>query len=119
MEKLKRYQDELESKGAESAHLKKKFKVGRQQTQQHFSCNSIVDFVIQFATLTVQIDAQILDTEVNFTGQEKDENEDSGLQIKGVFTISQRPVVLLQGGQALITFEEEKGEVLRCTATQL
>uniref|UniRef100_A0A667Y0J3 NID domain-containing protein n=1 Tax=Myripristis murdjan TaxID=586833 RepID=A0A667Y0J3_9TELE len=94
MEKLKRYQDELESKGAESAHLKKKFK----------------------------IDAQILDTEVNFTGPEKDENEDSGLQIKGVFTISQRPVVLLQGGQALITFEEEKvaSQILRmakCSVT--
>lgn len=57
----------------------------------------------------VQIYAQIPDTEVKFKAESKEELEDDGQPIRGVFAISQRPFVLLQGGQALITFEEERG----------
>ncbi|KAM3862356.1 N-myc-interactor [Diretmus argenteus] len=80
MDRLKRCKAELESKRAESTKLKQKFKIY----------------------------AEIPDTKVKFTGQEKEESENSGQQIVGVFTITQRPTVLLQGGQALVTFEEEK-----------
>lgn len=70
----------------------------------------------------VQIYAQIPDTEVKFTRQNKEESDDDSQPIREVFAISQRPTVLLQGGQALITFEEEKGthrfqwlcDIIRC-----
>lgn len=51
----------------------------------------------------------IPDTEVRFSGQNKEDTEDDRQPIRGVFAITQRPTVLLQGGQALLTFEEEKG----------
>ncbi|XP_068581310.1 N-myc-interactor [Cebidichthys violaceus] len=79
LDKLKRCQAALEAKKAESAKLKQKFKVY----------------------------AKIPDTEVEFKAQSKEESEDNSQQIRGVFAISQRPTVCLQGGQALITFEEE------------
>lgn len=37
----------------------------------------------------------------------RDERDDDTQPIRGVFTVSQRAAMLLQGGQALITFEEE------------
>lgn len=80
LDKLRRCQAELEAKKTESAKLKQKFKI----------C------------------AQIPDTEVKFTCQNKEESDDNNQPIREVFAISQRPTVLLQGGQALITFEEEK-----------
>ncbi|XP_044073644.1 N-myc-interactor [Siniperca chuatsi] len=80
LDKLRRCQDELEAKRAESTKLKQKFKIY----------------------------AQIPDTEVKFRAQNKEEREDDSQPIRGVFAISQRPTVLLQEGQALITFEEEK-----------
>ncbi|XP_035772287.1 N-myc-interactor [Neolamprologus brichardi] len=61
--------------------------------------------------LTTAIYAQIPDTEVKFISQNKEtreEGDEDSQPIRGVFTISQRAAVLLQGGQALITFEEEK-----------
>ncbi|XP_022609628.1 N-myc-interactor-like [Seriola dumerili] len=78
--KLMRCQAELEAKRAESTKLKQKFKIY----------------------------ALIPDTEVRFTTQDKEETDDDSQPIRGVFTISQRSTVILQGGQALITFEEEK-----------
>ncbi|XP_070694834.1 N-myc-interactor isoform X2 [Pempheris klunzingeri] len=78
--KLRRCKAELEAKRAKSAQLKQKFK----------------------------IHAQIPDTEVEFRAQIEEEREDDSQSIRGVFAISQRPTVLLGGGQALITFEEEK-----------
>ncbi|XP_062288402.1 N-myc-interactor isoform X1 [Scomber scombrus] len=80
LDKLRRCQTELEVKKTESAKLKQKFKIY----------------------------AQIPDTEVKFTCQNKEESDDNNQPIREVFAISQRPTVLLQGGQALITFEEEK-----------
>lgn len=80
MDKLKRCQAELEAKRSESMKLRQKFKIY----------------------------AQIPDTEVKFTEKNKENSEDDASAIRGVFTISQRPTVLLQGRQALITFEEEK-----------
>ncbi len=65
--------------------------------------------VTQCVPLPVQIYAQIPDTEVKFRAQNKEEREDDSQPIRGVFAISQRPTVLLQGGQALITFEEQNG----------
>ncbi|XP_070771343.1 N-myc-interactor [Enoplosus armatus] len=78
LDKLRRCHDELEAKRAETTKLKQKFKIY----------------------------AQIPDTEVNFG--DKEGREDDSQPISGVFAISQRPAVLLQGGQALITFEEPK-----------
>lgn len=80
LDKLKRCQAELKAKRTESSKLKQKFKIY----------------------------AQIPDTEVKFTRQNKEESDDDSQPIREVFAISQRPTVLLQGGQALITFEEEK-----------
>ncbi|XP_070831389.1 N-myc-interactor isoform X1 [Chaetodon trifascialis] len=80
LKKLKRYQAELEAKRTESTKLKLKFK----------------------------INVQIPDTEVKFRSQNKNEKVDDSQPIRGVFAISQRPTVPLQGGQALITFEEER-----------
>ncbi|XP_034417274.1 N-myc-interactor [Cyclopterus lumpus] len=80
LNKLKQCQAALEAKRAESTKLKQKFKIY----------------------------AQIPETEVEFRAQSKEEREDNSQPIRGVFGISQRPTVLLQGGQALITFEEEK-----------
>lgn len=42
---------------------------------------------------------------------ESDEQERAGQDIRAVFTIIQRPSFVLKGGEALITFEEEKGNV--------
>ncbi|XP_040913614.1 N-myc-interactor [Toxotes jaculatrix] len=80
LDKLRTCQAELEAKRAESTKLKQKFKIY----------------------------AQIPDTEVRFTTEDKEESHNNSQPIRGVFTISQRASVLLQGGQALITFEEEK-----------
>ncbi|KAM7406810.1 hypothetical protein PAMA_002839 [Pampus argenteus] len=80
LDKLKRCQAELEAKKTKSTKLKQKFKIY----------------------------AQIPDTEVKFTCQNKEESDDNNQPIREVFSISQCPTVLLQGGQALITFEEEK-----------
>lgn len=59
--------------------------------------------------LHLKIYIEIPHTEVKFRDQNEEEKEDDSQLIRGVFAISQRPSVLLQGGQALITFEEEKG----------
>ncbi|XP_028292352.1 N-myc-interactor [Gouania willdenowi] len=78
---LKQSQAKLKMRKAEATKLKEKFKI----------C------------------AHILHTNVNFLSQIKEEMMfDSDQPIKSVFTISQRAAVLLQGGQALVTFEEEK-----------
>lgn len=39
---------------------------------------------------------------------EREEGEEADDQVQSVFTVTQRPSFLLKGGQALITFEEEK-----------
>lgn len=80
LDKLMTCQAELKAKRTDSAKLKQKFKIY----------------------------AQIPDTEVKFTCQNKEESDDNSQSIREVFAISQRPTVPLQGGQALITFEEEK-----------
>lgn len=47
---------------------------------------------------------------------ESDEQEhaDQDQDIRAVFTIIQRPSFLLKGGEALITFEEKKGNAWNC-----
>lgn len=54
--------------------------------------------------------AAISDSKVVFARKvtEEEEEGESRTDIKGVFTITQKPAVILSGGQALITFEEEK-----------
>lgn len=47
---------------------------------------------------------------MKFTRTEAEEKEDRDEDVTGVFTVTQRPSFLLNGGQALITFEEENGE---------
>ncbi|XP_007575328.1 N-myc-interactor [Poecilia formosa] len=83
LDKLRRCKAQLEAKKTEASKLKHKFKIY----------------------------AQIPETEVKFLSlirEENEEGEDVSDSVRGVFTISQRAAVLLLGGQALITFEEEK-----------
>ncbi|TDH07250.1 hypothetical protein EPR50_G00121600 [Perca flavescens] len=79
-DKLKRCQDQLEARRVESTKLKQKFKIY----------------------------AQIPDTEVKFSSPVEEEEDGDSRPIRAVFAISQRAGVLLHGGQALITFEEER-----------
>ncbi|XP_069011314.1 N-myc-interactor-like isoform X2 [Embiotoca jacksoni] len=82
-EQLRRSQKELQEQKEESERLRQKFKIY----------------------------AQIPETEVKFIAEEREEGEEGDADsqpIRGVFTISQRAAVLLHGGQALVTFEEEK-----------
>uniref|UniRef100_A0A3P8U6P0 NID domain-containing protein n=1 Tax=Amphiprion percula TaxID=161767 RepID=A0A3P8U6P0_AMPPE len=82
LEKLRRVQAELDGKRAECTKLRQKFKIY----------------------------AKIPDTEVKFIACHKEtrNGRDGDTQpVRGVFTVSQRAAMLLQGGQALITFEEE------------
>lgn len=80
MQQLKKYEDMLKVKKAEYSSLQQLSKVK----------------------------ADIPETKVTFTGVET-EGEDKNYQdIVGVFTITQKPSLPLAGGQALITFEEEK-----------
>ncbi|KAL2081248.1 hypothetical protein ACEWY4_023101 [Coilia grayii] len=55
-----------------------------------------------------KIKAVIPEKRIKFSGLEKAEREDLCSNTEGVFTITQRPCTLLSGGEALITFEEEK-----------
>ncbi|KAM8856026.1 N-myc-interactor isoform 2-T3 [Spinachia spinachia] len=80
LDKLKGYQVVLQAKRAESTKLKCKFKIY----------------------------TQVPDTAIEFKAQIKEERDENSEPIKEVFTIIQRPTVSLQGGEALITFEEEK-----------
>ncbi|CAN9498056.1 unnamed protein product [Ophioblennius macclurei] len=77
---LKKLQDKLQDKRAQSTKLRQKFKV----------CTLIPD------------------TEVNFRKQHSEGSEVSDQVVAGVFTIIKKVDVPLKGGQALITFEEEK-----------
>ncbi|XP_007232472.3 N-myc-interactor [Astyanax mexicanus] len=72
-----------------------------------------------------KIKAQIPAKKMKFTHVATDEESDEYVDVlntRAVFTIIQRPSVLLKGGQALITFEEEKvaDQILRlakCSVT--
>ncbi len=58
----------------------------------------------------MQIEARIPGKPVKFAGVlEREECSEEEDQVKSVFTVTQRPSFLLKGGQALITFEEDKG----------
>ncbi|KAM4561309.1 N-myc-interactor isoform 1-T1 [Fundulus diaphanus] len=96
LDKLRRCKAELEAKRAETSKLKHKFKIY----------------------------AQIPNTDVKFLARFKEGEgwrDDSCKSIRGVFTISQRAAMLLQGGQALITFEEEKvaHQILKLTSCRV
>uniref|UniRef100_A0A1A8EWV0 N-myc (And STAT) interactor n=2 Tax=Nothobranchius korthausae TaxID=1143690 RepID=A0A1A8EWV0_9TELE len=81
-EKLGKCRKQMETKRAESAKLKERFKIY----------------------------APIPHTEVKFLApmKEKECTDEMNHLIRGLFTISQQVTFLLQGGQALLTFEEEK-----------
>ncbi|KAG9349395.1 hypothetical protein JZ751_027838 [Albula glossodonta] len=81
-EQLKEYEDMLKNKRAEHSALQQRFKVK----------------------------ADIPDMKVKFTGvrMEGEEVEENVQDIVSVFTITQKPSFQLRGGQALITFEENK-----------
>ncbi|XP_052388170.1 N-myc-interactor-like [Carassius gibelio] len=56
-----------------------------------------------------KIEASIPVKAVKFVRElEREEDEEADDQVQCVFTVTQRPSLLLKGGQALITFEEEK-----------
>ncbi|KAM3607536.1 uncharacterized protein V6R79_009353 [Siganus canaliculatus] len=79
LNELRRYEFEVESQRSKSAELRQKFKIS----------------------------IQIPDTVVNFRYQNQN-HKGEHKSINGVFAISQIPSVFLQGGQTLITFEEER-----------
>ncbi|XP_034550549.1 N-myc-interactor [Notolabrus celidotus] len=79
MDQLKEHEDQLLKRKREFSKLQEKFKIY----------------------------AKIPDTEVVFTGQSDEQVTDDEQPIRAEFVISQRPSVLLEGGQALITFEED------------
>ncbi|XP_060731722.1 N-myc-interactor isoform X2 [Tachysurus vachellii] len=81
--KLQQCKEQLKTKKAETDNLQRRFK----------------------------IKAEIPEKRMRFTHIQQEENEsdeNEAQDIKGVFTIIQRPSFLLKGGEALITFEEEK-----------
>ncbi|KAL1267281.1 hypothetical protein QQF64_032644 [Cirrhinus molitorella] len=55
-----------------------------------------------------KIEANIPEKAVKFARVLEKEEEEADDQVESVFTITQRPSFVLKGGQALITFEEEK-----------
>uniref|UniRef100_A0AAY4BNJ3 NID domain-containing protein n=1 Tax=Denticeps clupeoides TaxID=299321 RepID=A0AAY4BNJ3_9TELE len=77
--KLEVFQEKMRTKTEETASLKQRFQ---------------------------GIKAEIPEKRVKFTGPE--DHGDSSEETTGIFTITQRPSFLLQGGEALITFEEER-----------
>uniref|UniRef100_A0A3P9ITX0 NID domain-containing protein n=1 Tax=Oryzias latipes TaxID=8090 RepID=A0A3P9ITX0_ORYLA len=96
LEELRRCQEELKAKREESCSLKQTFTI----------C------------------AHIPEAEVRFVAPEEESSEESpcGDQlIRGVFTIIQRSGFPLKGGQALLTFEEEKvaAQILRIPRCQV
>lgn len=92
LEKLRRIQAELEARRAQSARLKQKFKI----------CAPVSDTQLTFTKKTEKREESDSDSDAD-----ADSDGDSD-PVRGVFTISQRTALLLEGGQALITFEEEK-----------
>ncbi|XP_062390722.1 N-myc-interactor isoform X1 [Sardina pilchardus] len=78
--KLQRLDEERKAKKAETQTLQRRFKIR----------------------------AEIPEKRVKFSGVEKAEERESSTDTEGVFTITQRPFIFLSGGEALITFEEEK-----------
>lgn len=86
IDKLNKSQDKLQKKRNECVKLQQKFKIY----------------------------AQILDSKVEFSAKNGEQMDDDE-QIRAEFVISQRVSVPLEGGQALITFEEEKvaSQILR------
>ncbi|XP_073701330.1 N-myc-interactor [Garra rufa] len=56
-----------------------------------------------------KIEANIPEKKVKYArALDKEEGEEADDQVESVFTVTQRPSHVLKGGQALITFEEEK-----------
>uniref|UniRef100_A0A8C6UUL4 NID domain-containing protein n=1 Tax=Neogobius melanostomus TaxID=47308 RepID=A0A8C6UUL4_9GOBI len=80
MEKLKRSRAQLQQKKAETQRLDNKFKIW----------------------------AELPDTEVEFVKTKPDDDVTGDEPIRGQFCVCQEGALLLTGGQALITFEEEK-----------
>ncbi|KAK3568275.1 hypothetical protein QTP86_002771 [Hemibagrus guttatus] len=80
--KLQQHKEELKTKKTETDNLQQRFK----------------------------IKAEIPEKRMKFTRIEDEEENESDVEedIRAVFTIIQRPSFLLNGGEALITFEEEK-----------
>ncbi|XP_008327180.1 N-myc-interactor [Cynoglossus semilaevis] len=87
LEKRKTLQAKLEAAREESVRLRENFKVR----------------------------VQVPDINVKFTRQAPEDHHQEGDFIRGVFVFRQMPSVLLRGGQALITFEEEQvaSQILR------
>ncbi|XP_058248544.1 N-myc-interactor isoform X2 [Hemibagrus wyckioides] len=85
--KLQQYKLQLKTKRTETDHLQQRFKIKAEipEKRMRFTC--------------------IKNKEENEWAEEE-EHEDQ--DIRAVFTIIQRPAFLLKGGEALITFEEEK-----------
>uniref|UniRef100_A0A1A8B458 N-myc (And STAT) interactor n=1 Tax=Nothobranchius furzeri TaxID=105023 RepID=A0A1A8B458_NOTFU len=123
-EKLRKCRKQLETKRAESTKLKERFKIYAPipHTEVKFLAPMKERFKI-YAPIPhtevkflapmkerFKIYAPIPHTEVKFLApmKEKECTDEMNHLIRGVFTISQQVTLLLQGGQALLTFEEEK-----------
>ncbi|MCI4378099.1 hypothetical protein PGIGA_G00211950 [Pangasianodon gigas] len=84
--KLQHYKEQLKSKKSEMDNLQQRFKIKAQIPEKRM---------------------KYTDIEQN-EEDESDEQEHADQDIRAVFTIIQRPSFVLKGGEALITFEEEK-----------
>lgn len=55
-----------------------------------------------------QTHVKVPQIDINF---EQIQEQEGGDLIRGEFTISQKPSMRMKGGEALITFEEERGNI--------
>lgn len=103
---LKNLQAEITAKTKTNQDLQKKL----QHFMQQMNSKKVETDKLQ---QRFKIKAQIPEKRMRFTHvkkqeEESDEREHADQEISAVFTIIQRPSFLLKGGEALITFEEEK-----------
>lgn len=115
---MKDIQDEMSNFDQTNQDLRKKL----QSYMEHFKTKKAeADYLQQRFKIKAQIPAK----KMKFTHVAKDNESEEYVDVlntRAVFTIIQRPSVLLKGGQALITFEEEKvaDQILRlakCSVT--
>lgn len=97
---------ELERKRAQSAKLSQKFKVRVQEVPVQpgmFSVHTRHMWRVLFQTCV-----KVPQVDINLEDRQEPEGGDV---IRGEFTISQKPSMAMKGGEALITFEEESGNI--------
>lgn len=93
-------ENELQRKRAQTAKLRRKFKV--RSTLECWRAH------VTHVCVLLQTCVKVPPVDINFQHSEEQEGGDV---IRGEFTISQKPSMRLRGGEALITFEKESGKI--------